>query len=65
MKYILSDNRGENPPFYNTTVEILYHDGLLTFAFNAEGGGNFCPYKGEYNANHYEGDVCELFIGNK
>ena len=47
---------------YNTTLEISEKDNVLTFKFVAENSKYYCPYN-YYNAPHYEGDVCEVFIG--
>lgn len=47
----------------NTTLEITQNGSFLTFKFVADSSKYNCPYRGIYNAPHYEGDVCEIFIG--
>ncbi len=47
---------------YPTALEIIREAGQLRFRFTADHAAFFCPHGG-YNENHYEGDVCEVFIG--
>lgn len=65
ITYFLQDNKTNNKPIYKTQIDICKKENFLSFSFTAQGGGKFCPYSGIYNARHYEGDVCEVFIGNK
>lgn len=65
MKYELKDCvTGKEEKERKTTVEISEKDGILTFAFTAENSKYYCPFHGEYNKIHAEGDVCEVFIGS-
>ena len=47
---------------YKTTLEITENGSSLTFRFVAVNSKYNCPYR-TYNAPHYKGDVCEVFIG--
>ena len=40
----------------------MEEDNVLTFKFEAFNSRYNCPHRG-YNGLHYEGDVCEIFIG--
>ena len=53
---------GTNAVYY-TSVEVSEKNGIFTFVFTAENSKYYCPYKG-HNEKHFEGDVCEIFIGS-
>ena len=55
---------GEEEIERETTLEISEKDGVLTFVFIAKNSQYYCPFQGEYNKIHAEGDVCEVFIGS-
>lgn len=64
MIYTLRDCRtGKEENERKTTVEITEKDGYLTFVFTAENCKYYCPYEGEYNKIHSDGDICEVLIG--
>ncbi len=63
MIHQLKNAANGEPAHYSTTVEILQNGDILTFKFVAESSTYYCPYRNQYNAAHYEGDVCEVFIG--
>ena len=62
MIYQLKNCRNGKKARYYTTVEILEKEDRLTFKFVADHSKYNCPHRG-YNGLHYEGDVCEIFIG--
>ena len=64
MKYKLRETATASEAEFPTEVEITEKDGRITFSFTCEGSKHFCPYKGEYNRLHCDGDVCEVFIGS-
>ena len=63
MIYHLKNCRNGKRARYYTTVEILENGSFLTFRFVARHSEYNCPYR-TYNAPHYEGDACEIFIGS-
>jgi len=63
MIYKLKDCRTGGEAIYETTVEILEKDGVLTFNFTAKSCQYFCPGDG-YNAIHSRGDALEILIGS-
>ncbi len=62
MDFQLLDCRTGRKAIYKTYLRICEENDGLHFRFIAECASSFCPYSG-YNENHYEGDVCEVFIG--
>ncbi|MBR2722648.1 MAG: hypothetical protein IKB75_07745 [Clostridia bacterium] len=64
MIHPLKDSRTGKEAIYPTTVDITVGDGIITFLFEAKHSDFYCPYHGQYNALHSEGDVCEVFIGS-
>lgn len=63
MKYLLKENFTGEKACYETTLEITETEKSYVFNFQAKNSTFYCPYK-NYNENLYEGDVCEVFIGN-
>ena len=62
MVYQLKNCQDGEKACYTTTLEIMEEDNVLTFKFEAFNSRYNCPHRG-YNGLHYEGDVCEIFIG--
>lgn len=63
MYYLLKENLTGNATKFETKLHISETEKDYVFFFEAKDSTFYCPYKG-YNENHYEGDVCEVFIGN-
>ena len=63
MSYLLKENLTGEPACFETKLHIGETDKAYVFFFEAKNSTFYCPYKG-YNENLYEGDVCEIFIGN-
>lgn len=63
MKYFLKDNFTGDSACYETSLQISENDKQYVFEFYAKNSTFYCPYK-NYNENLYEGDVCEVFIGD-
>ena len=63
MSYLLKENLTGNPAKFETKLHISETEKDYVFFFEAKDSTFYCPYKG-YNENHFEGDVCEVFIGN-
>ena len=63
MIYQLKNCQDGEKAHYTTTLEITEQDDVLTFKFEAFNSQYNCPHRG-YNGLHYEGDVCEVFIGS-
>ena len=63
MHELLNSRNGKKMDFA-TTVAISETDKDYVFSFYAESSQFYCPYK-NYNEDHWEGDVCEVFIGDK
>ena len=63
MIYQLKNCQDGEKACYTTNLEITEQDDVLTFKFEAFNSRYNCPHRG-YNGLHYEGDVCEIFIGS-
>jgi hypothetical protein len=64
MKYPLRDcATGKFDEEIKTSFSVSEKDGILTFVFEAENSGGYCPFK-HYNDIHSKGDACELLIGS-
>lgn len=63
MSYLLKENLTGNPASFETKLHISETEKEFVFFFEAKDSTFYCPYKG-YNERHFEGDVCEIFIGN-
>ena len=63
-EYQLLDCCTGDKALYKTTFSYEIKDDELIICFLCEHSSFYSPYKGLYNANHYEGDVVEIFIGN-
>ena len=64
MEYILKDTENGAEAEFFTSVDIKENNGTVTFSFVCKHSKYFCPYEGQYNMLHCEGDVCEVFIGS-
>lgn len=63
MLYLKNSRNGSAMEFA-TTVTISETDTEYVFDFFAERSTFNCPYQ-HYNEDHWEGDVCEVFIGDR
>lgn len=64
MKYALRDcATGKLDEKIKTSFSVSEKGGVLTFVFEAENSGGYCPFK-NYNDIHSKGDACELLIGS-
>ena len=64
MEYILKNTADGSAAEYKTSVTVTEQAGKVTFSFVCENSKYFCPYEGQYNKLHCDGDVCEVFIGS-
>ncbi len=63
MSYLLKENLTGEPACFETKLRVDETEKKYIFFFEAKNSTFYCPHKG-YNKNLYEGDVCEIFIGN-
>ena len=63
MQQLLNSRNGSKLDFL-TTVAISETETQYVFSFFAENSKFYCPYE-NYNEDHWEGDVCEIFIGDR
>ncbi len=64
MSRLLLDCATGEAAVYETRLSAFRQDGQLIFRFEAQNSSCYCPYS-HYNENHYEGDVCEIFLCSK
>ncbi len=62
MEHRLMDSRTGKAPIYDTALQIIRENGYIHFHFTAHCSTCFSPYP-NYNDDHFQGDVCEIFIG--
>lgn len=60
----LKDNQTGNTARYSTRLTVFCTVNRIVFTFRAERSSLFTPYN-EYNEPLFNGDVCEIFIGNR
>ena len=62
--FTLKENRTGNKACYSTCLTVSVMKKRIVFNFLAESSSLFAPYSG-YNEPLFDGDVCEIFIGDK